>query len=639
MIRRLLIANRAEIASRIFRTCRRLGIETVAVYSDADAGLPYVREADHAVHLSGTAPADTYLRVDLLIEAAKRSGADAVHPGYGFLSENADFARAVTDAGLTWVGPDPHSIEQMGSKVEAKKLMEAAGVPVLGNVAAETATEADLPVLVKASAGGGGRGMRIVRDLAVLDSEIEKASAEAASAFGDGTVFVEPYVERGRHVEVQVVGHRDGVLVAGERDCSIQRRHQKVVEETPAPLLPDEVRAAMHDAARSAAEAISYVGAGTVEFLYDPMRAAFHFLEMNTRLQVEHPVTEEAHGLDLVELQLAVAEGYPIGREIPEPCRPFGHAIEVRLYAEDPAADYQPQSGTLTRFEIPAEDGIRVDTGFESGSEISTYYDAMLAKVIAHAPTRMQAARRLAGVLSRAWIHGVVTNRDQLVAVLRDERFLAGEVSTAFLGSGGFEAQALERLRTSTTGAAPAAAALALAERIRERRTVQRGIPVAYRNVVSQPQLTRFQGDIEVRWWGGRDGYVLEDAVVVSTNPTSVVLESGGVRTTYDVTITDEGIDVDWAAGHLALRVTPRFTDPADAVASGSLLAPMPGTVVSVAVAAGDAVEAGQPVLVLEAMKMQHTVSAPHAGTVTEIDVRPGTQVASGEVLAVVEEA
>jgi propionyl-CoA carboxylase alpha chain len=635
MITRLLVANRAEIASRVFRTCRDLGIETVAIHSDADADLPYVAEADHAVHLPGDSPADTYLRADLVLDAARRSGADAIHPGYGFLSENADFARAVIDAGLAWVGPAPESIESMGSKIESKKLMEAAGVPVLTNHTAETATEADLPLLVKASAGGGGRGMRVVRTLADLPGEIEKARAEAESAFGDGTVFVEPYVERGRHVEVQVLGHADGVEVFGERDCSIQRRHQKVVEEAPAPGLPEATREALHEAGRAAAAAIDYRGAGTVEFLYDAEKDTFFFLEMNTRLQVEHPVTEATHHVDLVALQLAVAEGRPV-RPATEP---FGHAIEVRLYAEDPAADYQPQSGLLTTFEIPAAGGVRIDTGFASGSVVSTHYDAMLAKVIAWAPTREQAARKLAGVLSRARIHGLVTNRDLLVEILRDEVFLAGGMTTAFLVERTSEAPA------SDPGA-PAAAALALAERVRAARTVQQRLPVAWRNVPSQPQLTEFEapdgGDepVRVAWWGTRDGYVVDGHTVVAAGPTAATLETDGVRTTYDVTVSGPGgdvVDLDFPGGHQRLRRVPRFVDPADAVASGSLLAPMPGTVVKVAVENGQDVAAGDVVLVLEAMKMQHTVTAPTAGTVTEITVRPGAQVAAGEVLAVVE--
>ena len=628
MINRLLVANRAEIASRVFRTCRARGIETVAIHSDADADLPYVGEADVAVRLPGTAPSDTYLRIDLVLDAARRSGADAIHPGYGFLSENADFARAVIDAGLTWVGPDPASIDAMGSKIEAKRIMREAGVPTLE--APLDPTDDDLPLLVKASAGGGGRGMRVVRSLGDLPGEIEKARAEALSAFGDGTVFVEPYVERGRHVEVQVVG----TTVHGDRDCSIQRRHQKVVEEAPAPGLGDEVRAALHDAARTAAEAIDYRGAGTVEFLLDPATGRFFFLEMNTRLQVEHPVTELVHGIDLVGLQLDAAEADPTtGRTMGRADPPQGHAIEVRLYAEDPAADYQPQSGTLTSFDIPLEPGIRVDAGFETGSEVSTHYDAMLAKVVAHAPTRRQAARRLAGVLSRARIHGLVTNRDLLVEILRDETFLAGDVSTAFLAGRTFDGP-------DGDPGAPVAAAIALAELAQQARTVQRGIPVAWRNVVSQPQRTvletRDGEQRTVEWLGG---YAVDGFVVVAASPTSVTLEADGVRTSYDVAVVGDAVDVDSVQGHVRLTRVPRFVDPADVVASGSLLAPMPGTVVRVAVEVGQAVAAGDVVLVLEAMKMQHTVSAPSDGVVTELNVQPGTQVASGEVLAVVEGA
>ena len=660
MITRLLVANRAEIASRVFRTCRDLGIETVAVHSDADADLPYVAEADHAVRLPGNTPAETYLRADLILEAARRSGADAIHPGYGFLSENADFARAVSDAGLTWVGPAPESIESMGSKIESKKLMAAAGVPVLTNHTAGSATDADLPLIVKASAGGGGRGMRIVRSLGDLAGEIEKATAEAASAFGDGTVFVETYVERGRHVEVQVVGDgRGGVLVLGERDCSLQRRHQKVVEEAPGPRLPEATREALHEAGRAAAAAIDYRGAGTVEFLYDAERDGFFFLEMNTRLQVEHPVTEAVHGVDLVALQLAVAEGGDLPGDVPGTS---GHAIEVRLYAEDPAADYQPQSGLLSTFEIPTPDGVRVDTGFASGSTVSTHYDAMLAKVISHAPTRQEAARKLAGVLRRARIHGLVTNRELLVEILRDETFLAGDVSTAFLGDDGVSRLASLAPQppsgsslaprppsgesAEASSAAPVAAAIALAEHTRLARTVQQRIPVAFRNVVSQAQMAEFEGveggdPIRVEWWGGRDGYRVEGHTVVAAGPTAVTLETDGTRTTYDVTVSGAAaapvVDVDHPGGHVRLTRVPRFVDPADAVASGSLLAPMPGTVVKVAVATDQQVAAGDVVLVLEAMKMQHTVTAPTAGTVTEINVQPGAQVAAGEVLAVVE--
>nr|WP_218851604.1 biotin carboxylase N-terminal domain-containing protein [Nocardioides panaciterrulae] len=639
----MLVANRGEIARRVFATCRRLGIETVAVHSDADAGLPFVREADAAVRLPGNSPAETYLDAALVLEAALGAGADALHPGYGFLSESADFARAVIEAGMVWVGPAPESIEQMGSKVESKKLMDAAGVPVLASLTAETATEADLPLLVKASAGGGGRGMRIVRALDELPAEIERASAEATSAFGDGTVFVEPYVERGRHVEVQVVGHQHGVLVLGERDCSIQRRHQKVVEETPAPRLPEATRTALHDAARAAAKAIDYRGAGTVEFLYDAGSDRFFFLEMNTRLQVEHPVTELVHGVDLVELQLAVAEGRPLDpRAIGET---YGHAIEVRLYGEDPAAGWQPQSGRLTLVDIPGVDaefdllnrpGLRLDSGVESGSEVSTHYDAMLAKVIAWAPTRALAARRLADALAKARIHGVLTNRDLLVGILRDEAFLAGEVSTQFLVDRPAPAP------TYDVGARLAATYLVV-RAAAARRTVQQGIPAGWRNVRSRPSEVVWregEHEHEVAWCGGRDGlwFPMADAEVLAEGPDWVRLRFEKETTTYRVALAADGssADVDSPRGHVRLVRVPRFVDPADAVASGSLLAPMPGTVVRLAVEAGARVAAGQPVLVLEAMKMQHTVAAPVAGTVTELPVSTGQQVAAGDVLAVV---
>ncbi|GGF48824.1 acetyl/propionyl-CoA carboxylase subuit alpha [Marmoricola endophyticus] len=644
MISRLLVANRAEIASRVFRTCRELGIDTVAVHSDADAGLPYVAEADHAVRLPGSTPGETYLRADLLIDAARRAGADAVHPGYGFLSENAGFARAVVDAGLTWVGPAPESIEAMGSKVRAKEIVREAGVPVLE--APDAPTEADLPLLVKASAGGGGRGMRVVRSLAALEDEIAAARSEADSAFGDGTVFVEPYVDSGRHVEVQVVGYDGGVLVLGDRDCSVQRRHQKVVEEAPAPDLPDATRAALHEAGRNAAASIGYRGAGTVELLYDEANDRFFFLEMNTRLQVEHPVTEEVFGVDLVALQLAVAEGSSAevaALATTQALDPAGHAIEVRLYAEDPGADYRPQSGLLTAFDIPSGAGVRVESGYAAGDEVSTYYDAMLAKVVAHGPDRRTAARKLAGVLSRARIHGVRTNRDLLVRILRSEEFLDRPLSTGFL-----EDFDLSGSDVDVVGAAHAATVVR-ARAVADTRSVQGRIPSGWRNVVSQPQRTTWttgEDELAVDFLPARDGGVgfpSADVEVLGEWTGRLSLRVEKDEATYDVTLSGTPgdpyavADVDTAAGHVRLELVPRFVDPADVLASGSLVAPMPGTVVAVRAEQGQQVEAGAPVLVLEAMKMQHTVTAPTAGTVTEVAVGVGAQVASGEVLAVVE--
>lgn len=417
MIGTVLVANRGEIACRIFRTCGELGIRTVAVHADPDANARHTRVADTAVRLPGATPAETYLRGDLIVKAAVAAGADAVHPGYGFLSENADFARAVLDAGLVWIGPPPEAIEAMASKTRAKELM---GLRPLGEVSAS-----DLPVLVKAAAGGGGRGMRIVRRLEELGAALEGARAEAASAFGDGEVFVEPYIEDGRHVEVQILADTHGTVWAlGTRDCSLQRRHQKVIEEAPAPGLSPGLEEELRTLAARAARAVSYVGAGTVEFLVADDKA--HFLEMNTRLQVEHPVTEAVFDVDLVALQIAVAEGQPLPASPPHA---RGHAVEARLYAEDPAQDWAPQTGTLHRLTVP---GVRLDTGYEDGDEIGVHYDAMLAKAVAHAPTRAEAIRKLAGALERAQIHGPTTNRTLLVNSLRHAEFTTAAMNTAF---------------------------------------------------------------------------------------------------------------------------------------------------------------------------------------------------------------
>ncbi|GGU93271.1 acetyl-/propionyl-CoA carboxylase subunit alpha [Streptomyces litmocidini] len=628
MISTVLVANRGEIACRVFRTCRDLGISTVAVYSDADADALHVREADAAVRLPGAAPSETYLRGDLVVAAALAAGADAVHPGYGFLSENADFARAVTDAGLVWIGPPPEAIEAMASKTRAKELL---GIEPLGEV-----TEADLPVLVKAAAGGGGRGMRIVRELDQLEEELRAASAEAASAFGDGEVFVEPYVENGRHVEVQLLCDAHGTVWAlGTRDCSLQRRHQKVVEEAPAPGLPAALEASLLDTAVRAAKAVGYVGAGTVEFLvadapraFGPARAGgtpqAHFLEMNTRLQVEHPVTEEVYGVDLVALQLAVAEG----RALPaEPPAPRGHAVEARLYAEDPAKGWAPQTGVLHRFDVPG--GVRVDTGYVSGDTIGVHYDPMLAKVIAHAPTREQALRKLAHALERARVHGPVTNRDLLVASLRHPEY----ADPAALDTGFYERN-LDALTAPPPGGEHAAVAAALASAASREGRFGGG----WRNVRSQEE-TRTYGDHEVRYrparGGGYEVVSPEGVRVVSAGPDAVRLEVAGVARTFEVTAYEDAVH----AGRHRLTARPRFTDPDDLREPGSLLAPMPGTVVRVAdgLAVGDRVAAGQPLLWLEAMKMEHRVSAPASGTLTALHAVPGRQVEVGALLAVVQ--
>ncbi|WP_063774702.1 acetyl/propionyl/methylcrotonyl-CoA carboxylase subunit alpha [Kitasatospora azatica] len=634
MIQSLLIANRGEIARRIARTCRELGIATVAVHSDPDAQAPHVREADTAVRLPGAAPADTYLRGELLIRAALAAGADAVHPGYGFLSEDPAFARAVLDAGLTWVGPSPEAMAAMGSKTAAKRLMAEAGVPVLAPVDPAEAAEADLPLLVKAAAGGGGRGMRVVRELKDLPGELTAAAAEAAAAFGDGEVFLEPYLPAGRHIEVQLLADAHGTVWAlGERDCSIQRRHQKVIEETPAPGLDEELRTRLATAATAAARAIGYTGAGTVEFLLAP-DGRFFFLEMNTRLQVEHPVTECVTGLDLVELQLAVAEG----QSLPiEPPAPRGHAIEARLYAEDPAAGWQPQSGLLHRIEFPTGDGLRVDSGVESGGTVGVHYDPMLAKVIAWAPTRAAAARRLAAALTRTRIHGLVTNRDLLVRVLRHPAFLAVELDTAFLAEHAAELLGEPADKRELPLAALAAALADAAVR-------PGALPSGWRNLPSQPQFKSYRAadgaELTVRYRITRDGLFAEDhpgVRLISATPTQVVLEVDGLRRTIEVAAHGSAIHLDLPSTSVALTALPRFPEPVVQQDPGALLAPMPGTVIRLAVAAGERVAAGQPLLWLEAMKMEHQVTAPVDGVLTELRAAAGQQVELGALLAVVE--
>ncbi|WP_328315155.1 ATP-grasp domain-containing protein [Streptomyces sp. NBC_00442] len=620
MIKSVLVANRGEIACRVFRTCRELGIATVAVFSDADAAALHVREADTAVRLPGAAPGETYLRGDLVVEAALAAGADAVHPGYGFLSENAGFARAVTGAGLTWIGPPPDAIEAMASKTRAKELM---GLPPLR---LDEVGEDDLPLLIKASAGGGGRGMRIVRQLADIKSQLLSARAEALSAFGDDDVFVEPYIEGGRHVEVQILADAHGtVWVLGTRDCSLQRRHQKVIEEAPAPGLAPETAAELHTLAVRAAKATDYRGAGTVEFLVAD--GAVHFLEMNTRLQVEHPVTEAVFGIDLVALQFRVAEGEALA---PAPPEPHGHAIEARLYAEDPADGWAPGTGTVHHLAV---DGVRLDRGYADGDTVSVHYDAMLAKAVAHAPTRAGAARLLARALERARVHGPATNRDLLVRSLRHPDF--ADVGAARLDTGFYDRN-LAELTAPPPGAHHAALAAALADASARAGRFGGG----WRNVPSQPQVKRY-GDHEVRYRLTRHGLEADGhpgVRLVAAEPGRVRLDIAGVVREFAVACHDGTVYVDSASGCHALAVHPRFTDPSDLVAPGSLLAPMPGVVVRVAdgVEEGCRVVAGQPLLWLEAMKMEHRVTAPAAGTLTALHAVPGRQVEVGALLAVV---
>ncbi|MER6972258.1 acetyl/propionyl/methylcrotonyl-CoA carboxylase subunit alpha [Nocardioides sp. NPDC057767] len=662
-IKKLLVANRGEIATRVIRSARERDVDTVAVYSEPDADATFVHAADQAVPLLGASPAETYLRADLVIAAARHVGADAVHPGYGFLSENADFAEACAEAGITFIGPPPAAIRAMGSKTAAKQLMAEAGVPVLpgividenqefgADLAERAAGDIGFPLLVKAAYGGGGRGMRIVESADELESTVAAARREAVSAFGNGAVFLERLVIRPRHIEVQVFADSQGQVVhLFERECSIQRRYQKIIEEAPSPVVDEELRSELGAAAVAAAKAIGYVGAGTVEFVMDPS-GEFYFLEVNTRLQVEHPVTELVTGLDLVKLQIAVAEGEPLPRSVTE-ARLSGHAIEARLYAEDVAAGYLPATGDLHLFEVPQLPGLRVDSGVRSGSQVSVHYDPMLAKVIAYGATRSEAARLLSRALSEARVHGVVTNRDLLVGVLREEEFLAGQIDTGYL----------ERHSAADLMAADPhrdqihAAAVALADQAARRAAVAElpGLPSGWRNVPNAPQWASYApasaGDqdaelsVSYRITGSSAdvtvaGVPLGNVVLHSCSRDQVDLVVDGTRHRVLVARAGDERFADSRLGASHFIELPRFPDAADEAAAGSLLAPMPGTVVRVEVEAGAAVETGEVLVVLEAMKMEHAVRAPQGGVVAEVKVAAGDTVDQGTLLAVVKEA
>jgi len=662
MFDKILVANRGEIACRVMRTARRLGVRTVAVYSDADAGARHVAMADEAYRI-GPAPArDSYLRGDAIVEAARRSGARAVHPGYGFLSENADFAEACAAAGLTFIGPPAPAIRAMGSKSAAKRLMERAGVPLVPGYhgedqaparLAEEAARIGWPVLVKASAGGGGKGMRAVGDPAAFQDALAGAKREALSAFGDDRVLLERYLARPRHVEIQVFADGKGQTVhLFERDCSIQRRHQKVLEEAPAPGLPPALRAEMGRAAVAAARAIGYAGAGTVEFLLD-QDGRFYFMEMNTRLQVEHPVTELITGLDLVEWQLRVAAGEPLPAR-QEDLAISGHAIEARVYAEDPSRDFLPSIGVLGHLRAPAESAhVRIDTGVREGDAVTIHYDPMIAKLVVWDTDRAGALRRLRTALAEYQVVGVTTNLAFLGAVAAHPAYAAAELDTGFI----------ERHRSSLVGdAAPAPdAVLALAT-----------LDVLLRREAEAEEAARASGDPHSPWhrtdgWrlnvddhhavtfvdGGKlvravahyrkSGLVLElpggrvEVRGERSGADDLVADVGGAR--IRATVVRSGDDLVVMAQGRGHRLTLHDPDAAaerDA-AGGSLVAPMPGRVIAVMVEPGAAVKKGAPLLVLEAMKMEHTITSPRDGRVAEVHFGVGALVSEGAQLLALE--
>ncbi|GHB66395.1 acetyl/propionyl-CoA carboxylase subuit alpha [Streptomyces xanthochromogenes] len=637
MFTTVLVANRGEIAVRVIRTLRRLGIRSVAVFSDADAQARHVREADTAVRIGPAAASASYLRPELLIDAALRTGAQAVHPGYGFLAENAGFAAACAEAGLVFIGPSAEAISLMGDKIRAKETVRAAGVPVVPGSSgsgltddqlASAAREIGMPVLLKPSAGGGGKGMRLVREEELLGDEIAAARREARSSFGDDTLLVERWVDRPRHIEIQVLADGHGnVIHLGERECSLQRRHQKIIEEAPSVLLDERTRAAMGEAAVQAARSCGYSGAGTVEFIVpgsDP--SSYYFMEMNTRLQVEHPVTELITGVDLVEWQLRVAAG----EQLPYQQRDItltGHAIEARLCAEDPSRGFLPSGGTVLALREPQGDGVRTDSGLSEGTEVGSLYDPMLSKVIAYGPDRATALRKLRAALADTVTLGVPTNAGFLRRLLAHPAVVAGELDTGLV-----EREADSLVPDGVPDAVYAAAAAVRLDALRP-------VPEGWTDPFSVPS----------GWRIGREPAPLAFPLrIAGLEPVAHPAPAAATVTADRVTVELDGITHTFhRAGSWLGRDGDSWNvldhDAVEAALSGrthggadTLAAPMPGTVTVVKVAVGDQVDAGQSLLVVEAMKMEHVISAPHAGTVTELDVTPGSTVAMDQVLAVV---
>jgi len=649
-IRRLMIANRGEIARRIIRTAHRMGIATVAVYADGDADAPFVREADTAIALRGRTASETYLDAAKLLAACARGGADAIHPGYGFLSENADFATTVIAAGLTWVGPSADSIRRIGNKLAAKILMQTVGVPTLparelapGIDPTAVAAQIGYPILVKAAAGGGGRGMRIVTDPKDLVPAIDSARREASAAFADGTIFLESYLPDARHIEIQVLGDRHGNLVhLFERECSIQRRHQKIIEEAPSPAVDATLRARLGAAALSAARSIGYQSAGTVEFLLSG--SDFFFLEVNTRLQVEHPVTEAITGLDLVREQLRIAEGEPLGYDQAD-IHINGHAIEARLCAEDPSQDFLPSPGRVDIWQPAHGPGIRIDSGVETGSDIGTEFDPMIAKLIAHAPTRREAASLLARSLEQTRIQGLTHNRGFLSAILRSAAFLSGETTTAFLATTPLSAR--RQVEQAELRAACIAASLHARAMRRMSSKVLKSIPGGCRNTPMPPETVgyRIEGqEHQLAYRANRDttfditfdGAECHAAVVSATSDQlDCVIDAQ--RWTFAITSVGDRRLLHGPFGDLELVELPRFPPPGRAEFAGGLRAPMPGRVLAVQVRSGQAVARGDLLIVLEAMKMEHRITAPRDGVVTAMKVTVGDQVANGALLITIE--
>lgn len=651
-INTILIANRGEIASRIIRTCKKMGIRSVAIYSDADRGTPYTREADQAVHIGGNELATSYLDQEKIIATAQKVGADAIHPGFGFLSENAGFAKNVQDAGLIFIGPNPDAIEAMGSKSKAKDIMRQHEVPVIpgcqgDDQSIETlsaeAVKIGFPVLLKAAAGGGGKGMRIVEAEKELEASINAAKREASSAFGDDELIIEKYFPSSRHIEFQIFGDKHGNAIhVLERECSIQRRYQKIIEESPSPALSDELRNEMGEAAVRAAKSLSYDNAGTVEFILSD-KNEFFFLEVNTRLQVEHPVTEEITGLDLVQMQIEVAEGRPLS-VTQEDIKGSGYVIECRLYAEDAANDFLPATGKILKWSIPEIDGLRIETGVESGSVISTHYDPMIAKLITHGKDRAEGQRKMGAALSNLNCLGLTTNQDFLKAILANADFQAGKYDTHFLQKQfSYEkAQSQEAVEL----AAIAASAFDKAERDSQR-TILQNMPSGWRNNFYQPQQETFlNGEEEVLVKYNSTQYSIGnpstssgqgnefEVQVAEISDDEILLELNGIQERFTVVKSGNDYFIQHAQnGTVNLTRKERFPLKEAEKVKGGYISPMPGKVIKVLVEPGQEVKSGEGLLVLLSMKMENTICADEDGTVEEIFVTEEEDLEAGKLL------
>ncbi|MDC3379868.1 biotin/lipoyl-binding protein [Gammaproteobacteria bacterium] len=633
----ILIANRGEIACRIMQTAQSMGIKCIAVYVDADADAPFVKMADESVLLP-----TSYMDSDAILSAAKQTGAEAVHPGYGFLSENAAFARKVKNNNLIWIGPSAHVIKVMGDKLKAKELAEKSGVPTLPMAAdLKDAKNLGYPLLIKAAAGGGGKGMRIVTSPKNLKESVISAQREALSGFGDDRIFIERYVEKSRHIEIQILGDEHGNIVhLGERECSIQRRHQKIIEESPSPKVDPFLREQMGEAAIKLAKKIKYCSAGTVEFLMDDKTGEFWFLEVNTRLQVEHPVTEEVTGIDLVYEQIKIARGEEL-EFTQDDISWHGHSIEARLYAEDPGNNFLPEVGTLIAYDTEMAGDIRWDSGVEQGYKVGTDFDPMLSKVIAWAPNRIDAINKLARGLEKAHFGGVKTNRDFLISCLRNESFINGNTTTDFIEREKPNSEKV--LSENQIFNASAAIALWIAMGNRASDEVTDFMPSNWTNGRMPHQrikLMILKNEIEIKYQLKRSGLFEVMGInckIHAVDESGIDVEVGSHRFFAQVTRADDQILINMPFGDLDAVIVPRFIEPGNKVPEGGLVAPMPGKVIEVKVKKGDKVKAGDTLIIIEAMKMEHSIKATENGKVTKLMVSLNQQVDNGATLLVLD--